>query len=290
MVTIFSPMRPFVRDIGQVQKQAISSWLNIIPECEVIIIDDEDFTSRTELEGWNVKILTTVKKAESGAPLLDSMFEEVIKVAKYDIICYITADVLLPQNFCEDILQFDKQANDKFGDYLGICCRYDQKNPDVSKGSLSDNEYFELCLKNGVKRERSGIDLWVFRKTTIIPFPPFPIGRCLTDNWVVYYCRYHNIKVLDFSDQIKIIHQYHSKPAKSNPFFQNEKEECHLIFENAAMLGMDLYDAELMYSKKKGFYLPGGMRLLYSKLSKFWPYRVFLSMRRKAKNPLYKLS
>jgi len=288
MVTIFSPMRPFVNDIGIVQKQAISSWINIFPSCEIIVIEDEEKTCEENLKSFDLKILKSVNRSISGVPLLDSMFEEVLKVAKYDIICYITADILLPHDFCSDILFFDKLVNDQFGDYVGICSRIDVKNPSINKGSLSDIEYYDKCLINGILRKRSGIDLWVFRKSLKINFLPFPIGRCLTDNWFVHFCRSQNITVIDFSEKIRIIHQYHTKSIKLNPYFDLEKIYCHKLFENASFYAMDLYDSNFIYTKNCKIIRPRGIRLFYLLLSYIDFYRFILSIYRKFKNPLYR--
>lgn len=288
MVTIFSPMRPFVNDIGIVQKQAISSWLNIFPTCEIIVIEDEENTCEQHLSNFNVKILKNVCRSNSGVPFLNSMFEEIMKVAKYDLICYITADILLDINFGKNILLFDKLANQKFGNYVGICSRIDVKNSSIIKGTLTINEYYNICLINGVHRKRTGIDLWVFRKSTEINFLPFPIGRCLTDNWFVYYCRSKNIPVIDFSDKIKIIHQYHTKTTRSNPFFESEKIYCHKLFTHASYNAMDLYDSNYIYTENNTFTKPKGVRFIFLLLSYTWIYRFLLSNYRKFKNPLYK--
>lgn len=288
MITLFSPMRPFVGDIEIVQKQAINNWLRMSPSCEIFLIDDEESTTAEKTDGMDVKIID-VKRSISGVPLLDSMFEEVLKIAKYDVICYITADILLPKNFTHEIVNFDKLSSHKFGDYVGIGCRYDLLDDSISKIDLNDDEYYDLCLKNSVKRKRSGIDLWVINRKINVKYLPFPIGRCLTDNWFVAYCKYNNIKVVDFSDQIKMVHQNHTKPAKQSEYFLTEKIICHVLFKDASKKAMDIFDADYIYMNSK-FSIPSGLRFIYSKLSKFLPYRFLLSIRRKHKNKLFYVS
>jgi len=278
-------MRPFAGDIETVQMQAINNWLRITPRCEIILVVDEESTTAKKVGGLGVKIID-VKRSISGVPLLDSMFEEVVKIAKYDVICYITADILLSKDFSDEILKFHNNAFSKFGNYAGISCRYDLLDKDILKGDLTDDEYYNLCLKHSKKRRRSGIDLWVLHKKTKVTYLPFPIGRCLTDNWFVSYCKYNSIKVVDFSEQIKIVHQNHGKPAHKSPYFLVEKIICHLLFEDAAQKAMDIYDADYLYFDSK-FHKPRGLRLLFSKLSKFYPYRVILGIRRKSRNKLY---
>ena len=51
MITVFSAMRPFIGSIGQVQLSAIQSWLSLGPECQVVLVDDEEgaaFVGRTD--------------------------------------------------------------------------------------------------------------------------------------------------------------------------------------------------------------------------------------------------
>ena len=41
MLTIFTIPKPFIGHIGVIQRNAIKSWLNLVPECEIILFGDE---------------------------------------------------------------------------------------------------------------------------------------------------------------------------------------------------------------------------------------------------------
>lgn len=288
MITIFSPTRPFESDIADVQINAIKSWLNQKHKCEIILFNDEKNTAKDYCNDLDIIVLDQVKRGLSGVPFLDSMYEEVHKISSNDIICYLTADILLPNDFSDKIIEFYNLGNNQFKKFVGISGRYDLTDKNIKKNSLSEDEYYNLCSDNCYERGRSGIDLWITNKNDDIDFLPFPIGRCLTDNWFVYHCRKNNFQVIDLSKEIKIIHQNHSKPSKTNDFFILEKIHCHLIFENASENGMDIYDSDFLYYNNK-FIRPTGLRKLYYILSTNKIYRKLLGLRRMYRNKLYKI-
>ena len=99
LITVFSAMRPFVGSIGQVQLSAIRSWLSLGPECQVVLIDDEEGTTPQAVAELDVEIIKDVKRSRLGAPLLDDLLRVGADAARFDLLAFNTADVLLPPNF-----------------------------------------------------------------------------------------------------------------------------------------------------------------------------------------------
>ena len=99
MITIFSAMRPFVGSIGRVQLSAIRSWLSLEPECQVVLVDDEEGTTPQAVADLDVEVIKDVKRSRLGAPLLDDLLRVGADAARFDLLAFNTADVLLPPNF-----------------------------------------------------------------------------------------------------------------------------------------------------------------------------------------------
>lgn len=288
MITIFSPMRAFESDIANVQLNAINSWINIKPSVEIILFEDEKNTTAAACSHLNVSVIKDVDRSFSGVPLLNSMYEIVNQVSSNDVICYLTADILLPKDFSIKINQFYNLGKSEFGKFVGISCRHDLNNSEIKKGNLSTDDYYKLCYENSHNRGRSGIDLWVTNVNDKIVYPEFPIGRCITDNWFVYYCVKNGYKVVDFSNEIKIIHQNHSKPSTTNKYFLLEKIYCHILFKNASYNAMDIFNSDFLY-QNNSFSKPKGLRLIYYILCKTLIFRYLLKFRRKFYNKLYRI-
>ena len=68
----------------------------------------------------------------------------------------------------------------------------------------------------------SGLDYWVFPRSTGFQPPPFCVGRPAMDSWLVFRSKQLGIPVLDATDAIAIIHQEHGYPKKRAPHFETE--------------------------------------------------------------------
>lgn len=291
MITIFSPMRDFEGLIGEVQLSAIESWLNIDSNIEIFLFEDESKTIHEFITpNRNLKIVTEFDSSLSGVPLLDSMYQIINNISKYDIICYITADILLPENFAKEIFQFIHNGDKLFTRFVGVSCRYDLTDPTLHRNPDEPIvDYYKRCSEHTKIRKRSGIDLWVTKKDDNIQYLPFPIGRCLTDNWFVAYCKENQITIVDLSECFQLIHQNHNKPSAKSRFFEIEKYICHLLFENGSMRGGDLYDSDYLY-KDNSFNKPKGMRSIWLFLYKVKLYRFILSLYRKMRIKYYRVN
>jgi hypothetical protein len=107
MITIFSPMRPFHGQIGEVQRNAVRSRLSVRPACEVLLVDDEEGTTPDAVRDLSVRVIREVKRSAMGAPLLDDLLRVGAEHASYRVLAYVTADVLLPPNLAEVALSLD---------------------------------------------------------------------------------------------------------------------------------------------------------------------------------------
>jgi hypothetical protein len=290
MITIFSPMRPFHGNIGDVQLNAIRSWLAIRPPCEVILIDDEEGTTRGAIAGLDVQVISEVKRSRLGAPLLDDLLKTGAKFARHEIMAYITADVLLSPNCATEILKCHQLMQGR--PYLAVGARVDLLRA-LTINFDHENWFDEVnsaVKSHGKPHGHTALDLWVYPRSLDFGCPPFPIGRCATDGWIVYKARRDGIPVIDVTQAISLVHQLHDRPATRSPLFHEEQLECVYLFDNIAENAMSLLDADWIF-RDGMISRPKGLRRLHSMMSFFRPYRFLVGLRRKIMVPyLYRAS
>lgn len=282
-------MRPFHGNIGEVQLNAIRSWLALRPTCEVILVDDEDGTTSAAVAGLNVRVISEVKRSRLGAPLLDDLLRTAAIHARHEIMAYITADVLMSTNSASEILRCHELMQGR--PYLAICSRVDMLETLTIQFDRPDwfEEVRSAAKAHGKPHGHTALDLWIYPRSLDFNCPPFPIGRCATDGWVVYKARRDGIPVIDVSASILIIHQLHDRPAKRNPLFYAEQLECVYLFQNMGENAMSLLDADWVYRQGE-IRRPTGLTRLHSLMSFFRPYRFLIALRRKIRVPhLYRV-
>lgn len=284
MITIFSAMRPFREDIGEVQLNAIRSWLAIRPRCEVILVDDEEGTTAAATQGLEVQVIAEVKRSRLGAPLLDDLLRIGAAHARYDILAYNTADVMLPPDFavkmrrCHDLMQGRP--------YLVAAARWDLNRMITPR--FDEHDWWadvEAAVKaHGRPHGHTAMDLWVYPRSQDLRAPPFPIGRCATDGWMVYQMRKEKIPVIDATSELLIVHQFHSRPAKRSLLFYQEQIECMRLVDRPAENLMSLLDADWVFADGR-IKRPQGLRRAHALMSFFRPYRWLVGLRRKYRVP-----
>ena len=206
MLTIFSCPKPFKGHINIIQRNAIRSWSLLQPMPEIILLGNEDGTEEICKE-FGLRYISDIERNEYGTPLVNSIFKKAEKIAKYPILCYINADIILLKDFIPAIRTTHK--------YLSQCLiigrRWDLNITNLI--NFSDGWQKELknsVLKNGNLHAPTGIDYFVFTKGLFQNIPPFALGRTMWDNWLVYYCAViRRAPVVDISSITMVIHQNH---------------------------------------------------------------------------------
>lgn len=205
MLTIFTIPKPFQGQNKVSQINAIKSWLKVIPDCEIILFGDEIGVSDVAKK-YNMLQISDILKNEYGTPLLSDVFEKAQKLASYNLLCYINADIILTKSFINSLneIYFDR--------YLLSGQRF---NMDLSDLIDFNNENWETELIYALKHQgplllNGGMDYFVFPKGTIKSIPQFAVGRAGWDNWLVYYIRKQKLPMIDASCTINVIHQNHN--------------------------------------------------------------------------------
>jgi hypothetical protein len=204
MLTIFAAPKPFQNHIKTIQNNAIKSWLQLQPACEVVLLGNEAGTAETA-SGLGIKHIPDVACNEFGTPLINSIFNLAQSVARTRTMCYVNADIILLSDFITAVQRVNKEK------FLVVGQRWDIELDEPINFS---DERWESRLKDRVAAKgklhpASGSDYFVFPRGLFTDIPAFALGRPGWDNWMIYRARSLKIPVIDATREIAPVHQAH---------------------------------------------------------------------------------
>lgn len=204
MITIFSVPKPFVGHIGIIQCNAIQSWMRLHAECEIVLCGNDHGTEEAAFK-FKTKYIPDITRNEFGTPLLHSVFEQVEKRARHQLLCYVNADIILFSDFIAAIQSIP------FKKYLMVGQRWDINllEPVNFDADRWEDELRDYILKTGSLQPPDGIDYFVFPLRIMGSLPPFAVGRPGWDNWFIYRARVLGIPIVDATLVTKVAHQNH---------------------------------------------------------------------------------
>lgn len=205
-ITIFTIPKAFVGESAILQRNAITSWMDLDPQPEVILFGNDEGTAEFATE-LGFKHVPDVACSKYGTPLIDDMFNKAQEIASGDIVVYINADIIIVDGFLSTIERVDTV----FEKYLLVGQRHDLKVNDLID---FNNAEWKGHLRSSVDCDGSihppcGVDYFIFTKDMWGEIPPFAIGRSAWDNWFVARALELKIPVVDCTDEILIVHQDH---------------------------------------------------------------------------------
>jgi hypothetical protein len=242
--------KAFEGHIAVIQRNAVRSWLELRPRCEVILLGDDAGTAGVARE-FGVRHVPRVARNEHGTPLVSDVFARAERAATHDLLCYVNADIVLMSDFLEAV---ERVAGQKRR-FLLVGQRWDV---DLAEPWRFGSSRWEAELRARVREEgelhgETGIDYFVFRKGLFDPIPAFAIGRGSWDNWLVYRARARRAAVVDATRIVMAVHQNHAYahvPGEKEPAW-NGKE----ALQNRNLVGdrrkrFTLWDANWLLTAK----------------------------------------
>lgn len=276
MLTIFTIPKAFVGHSHMIQRNAIKSWLELKPRCEIILFGDDAGVAEIAKE-LSVEHIPSIVKNEFGTPLLSSAFATAQKVAKNDILMYANADVIFFQDLIEAVHRVDKPL------FLVCGRRWDL---DIMDDVDFEDSEWTIKLLNSIRDEGNlhgyaGIDYFIFPKNTV-NMPDFLVGRPGWDGWLVYDVRMRGIPVINATEAITVIHQNHdyshSKFPEKNRVGGPELRKNTMLAGGGANM-MTLREADWVLNKESMKRPIFPLRIL-SFLSLYYPWRWLLGFKR----------
>ncbi|TAK09087.1 glycosyltransferase family 2 protein [bacterium] len=205
MITMFSVPKPFRHHIGIIQRNAVQSWTLIRPRPEIILFGDDEGTAEVA-KSFGVRHVPKVARNEYGTPLLNDPFEQAKRLATYDLLCYVNADIILMSDFLEAVRRIVRWKHR----FLMVGRRWDidiKEYVDFTMGW--ENRLRARVNCQGQLHPSTGIDYFVFPRRMWGDIPPLAIGRTTWDNWLIYQARAMHVPMIDATDSIMAVHQNH---------------------------------------------------------------------------------
>ena len=279
MITIFSNPRPFTGEFDLLQRNAIRSWVQLQRDCQVILINDEENTTEAVARELGVEFISVYKSNEFGTPLLDDVFEQVRKLARYDVLAQVNADILLFPDFVDVLLEQGRRSGPEGFLLLGRRWNLEVTEPLDFKQPNWRERLVARARSEGHLHGPSGMDYWVFPKQVPICPPPFCVGRPGMDSWLVFHAKSRGMPVLDATDAITIIHQQHGYPKQRAPHFEVECERNIALAGGRANM-LSLREADWLITPAGDRERPPFARAMLSFLSGFATWRNLLAAKR----------
>jgi len=212
MLTIFSIPKPFKGHIGTIQRNGIYSWTLLRPRPEIILFGDEQGTGDLCKE-LKLRHVSDIKKNEYGTPLLNDIFEKIHRLASYNTLCFLNADIIMAGGLipaAERAAKIKKRflmSGERWDIYLTELLDY--SNPKW------EADLMDSVRKYGIRHGFRGVDYHVFPKGIFYDIPPFAVGRMYYDNWLIWRARSLGIPVINVTGIVTSIHQDHERTYES---------------------------------------------------------------------------
>ena len=206
VLTLLTIPKPFVGHIGDIQRNALESWLGLRNDVQIVLIGDEPGVADVARE-MGVQHVGGVETSERGTPRLDSAFSLAETVARHPLWSLVNADIILLEDFLPAV---DRVAK-TFGQFVmvGECRDLPVAGRVRLRESVLREQLRRRALEEGRLRGYAALDYFVFPKGLFDPLPPFLIGRANFDNWLVWRARSRGHPVVDATRSVVTVHQSH---------------------------------------------------------------------------------
>ena len=204
MITIFTSPKAFTGLNRVIQYNAIRSWLQLRPECEIILFGRDEGTAEAASE-LGVKHVPDIDCNEYGTPLVSSIFQKAQDMARFQALCYVNADIILLSDFLASLKYINKKP------FLVVGQRWDidLDEPLDFNNTRWEQQLLARIAEYGRLHSVSGIDYFIFSRGVYADMLPFALGRTAWDNWLIYRARSLKIPVIDATKAITAVHQNH---------------------------------------------------------------------------------
>ncbi len=201
--TCFLVPKPFLGPTGLIQENALRCLAALgIP---TLVMGDEAGAAEISA-AHGARHLPELPRNEAGTPRVDGAFALARRVAETSHLCYLNADILLPQDFSARVAPLLGQAPRAL--LTGV-----RWNLEVGEALAFDEEGWAALELRRVREGRcpgpAAMDYFLFPRDAFLDMPPFAIGRPGWDNWMVFQARAEGRAVVDLSPTVAVVHQNH---------------------------------------------------------------------------------
>lgn len=205
MLSIVTCPKPYLGVSKEIQCAALNSWMKIIDPQNIFLLgDDPGVKEAAEQSG--VRHVPFIKKTTSGIPLVNSLFETAVATVQTKYIIYVNADIILGADLLtavETIARSEKRFL-----MVGQRIDFNWSSDDLTQNNFPDN-IFEKARICGTYAGLNWIDYFIFPRYFWPTIPPFALGRCAWDNWLLYAAWESGGALINTTDGITAVHLNH---------------------------------------------------------------------------------
>ncbi len=204
MLTIFSIPKAFRGHINIIQRNAIQSWHQLHPACEIILFGNEEGTAEIAKE-LSLKYVPDIQRNKHGTPIISNAFDTAQQLASHSTMCFIHSDNILMSDFLTGVKRIHMSS------FLMVGRRtlLDWDEPIAFDDPQWEKGLRMIIAKRGVLDRYDALDYFVFPCGMYKNMPPFAVGRAAFDNWIIYRARASGIPVIDGTEAVVTVHQNH---------------------------------------------------------------------------------
>lgn len=205
MLALFTIPKPFRGPLAQIQRNAIRSWMELRPACEVFLFGDDEGTAPLARE-WGLRHVPEVLRNQEGTPLVPSLFEGVERLTGRPLFAYVNADIIL----LGDFLKAAEGVAMRKRRFLLTGRRWDLDwSSDLECSPGWEERLRRQVAERGRPHPPTGTDYFVYPRGLYPSIPPFAIGRTAWDNWLLFAAWRAGAAVVDASEAVCAVHQNH---------------------------------------------------------------------------------
>lgn len=205
MLTIYTVVKGFEGEFDCIQRNAISSWLQLSPTPEVLLFGDDEPGAVEAAADLGVPIYP-IERSKQGIPLIKSYFSQGESLAQHNIRCYVNADIIIFQDFIEALIT----TADRFDKFLLSARRWDWDLNVQQELCAFEHKLIEICRTEGSLRHKGAIDVFCHRGVDWSKLPNTMTPRGAWDNYLVWMALEQQAHFVDATAVATIVHQNHT--------------------------------------------------------------------------------
>jgi hypothetical protein len=206
MLTLFSIPKAFKGHIDIIQRNAIRSWTQLTPSCQIILFGNDEGTAEVAKE-YGLEHVPEVENTKFGTPRIDTMFNKAEEMAKNHFISNVNADIILMDDYMRAIEQISAKTD--WFMMSGLRSNINLIEPLKFHEPTWEKQLREEVRLNGSLHFRTGVDYFVYPAGLLTEIPPFGVGRTFYDAWLLYRARNRGASLIDVTEVVLAVHQNH---------------------------------------------------------------------------------
>ena len=202
-VTLFTIPKRFAGDNAIRQRNAIGSWRQAFPGCQILLFGDDAGVAEAAAE-LGVEHVPGIECNEFGTPYLDWAFATARLQARHDTLAYVNADIIFLPDTAHTLAPAIEQGCFIVGQRFNVDLCAPLDFTEDWAGFLRRN-----VMPTGQWGPLEGLDYFIFPKDTFPDFPRFVVGRPFWDTWMLGQANQRGLRTVNATAAITVLHQNH---------------------------------------------------------------------------------